>query len=425
MRKRYVRLIGSVLASVLLCTPLIASATTVAQNAVPFGIGVGAGLLLSQALNNSANNTCKGCQNIDATKPNYCATITCTTTSNGYTVSGKCGAPSECRVTTGQGIGGGTIQLGTIIQVIGLVATLSQLGKNAAAQPAPYYPPQYYTGCTNYYAVTTYSSDPCAIYNPNPVSDTIAQTPIADFSNDGATPVSQQLADLLQASGGGSSDASSNTIGGLALALNPALASSSNANGLANVPQGGASNAGGSSATFAETFVANIKDGLSEFAGFFSTDTLGSQQTFFGRLCTARPWASGFLAKVLTPFFDALCSRLSLQVGAVEMQGGAPQKGFVSTQIPVAKPVQKGPPAPAAEVDIWADPDSVRLSTRTKIFWTTKNVDSCVITGPSFEQHSLSGGGATVPITGPTTFTIDCDASGKVVSDSVTVNLSI
>ena len=78
------------------------------------------------------------------------------------------------------------------------------------------------------------------------------------------------------------------------------------------------------------------------------------------------------------------------------------------------------------EADIWAEPASVRLGTRTYIFWNARGVVSCEERGPSFEQNSLSGGASTVPISGPTTFVIECLTSASTtVRDSVTVQIAI
>ncbi|MBI2025510.1 hypothetical protein HYT04_01845 [Candidatus Kaiserbacteria bacterium] len=73
-------------------------------------------------------------------------------------------------------------------------------------------------------------------------------------------------------------------------------------------------------------------------------------------------------------------------------------------------------------------PDKVPLGTRTSVFWNTKGVEQCSITSPdgSFNENSLSGGAATVPLSGPTTFTISClTAAGTPVTDYVTVQLAI
>jgi hypothetical protein len=79
-------------------------------------------------------------------------------------------------------------------------------------------------------------------------------------------------------------------------------------------------------------------------------------------------------------------------------------------------------------VDIWAVPAAVPLGARTTIFWNTQGVTNCTETSPdgSFNQNSLSGGAATVPITGATTFSISCDApDGSHVTGYVVVNLAI
>lgn len=423
MVDRGYRVSGIIFATALVCMPLAASAATAVQTVVPFGAGVGAGLLLSQALNNSANNACKGCQNVDATKPNYCQAITCSTISNGYTVTGKCGAPGECRATSAQGLGGTTINLGTVLQVVGLLATLSQLSQqNAAGVPPGYATPG--AACTTWYSSATPSSDPCAIYNGAPVSSAIAGTPISDFGetnapisdallnlahsrNESAPNIGSQLKDLAH---GTSSNAQASS--SAYLRVNDTL--SADASGIVQAKNAGA------------TIAANFRHGFTEVAGFFGSSFSGNaQQSFASRLCTNRPWASGFLAKILPPWLlDGVCAKLGYQVGAVEMQGPSVEKRPVTVE-KGSVPIQKSAPAPPLEADIWAEPASVRLSSRTKIFWSSRSADSCTIAGPSFEQSSLQGGGATVPITGPTTFTITCLAGENTVSDSVTVNLSI
>lgn len=416
--------------SMLVLVPLAANAAASAQNIGLVGAGVGVGLLLSQALNNSANDTCKGCQNVDATKPNYCQARTCSTVSSGYTITGKCGAPGECRATSAQGMGGSSINLGTVLQVVGLLATLSQLSQQSGGSVPPQgysAPPQ---GCTGWRTVTTPSTDPCAIYNPTPVSGTIVATPISDFSGGGSSaPVSDALLNLINSAAreGGTdigsqleqlaSGTSSGAIGAsstIPITLNGNLAGDA---ATSEVKEGGAG----------ATIVANLRQGLTEVAGFFGSTFSGdSQQSFGSRLCTNRPWATGLLAKLFAPWiFDNICSKLGFQVGAVTPVGPT----FESRQVTPGTRATLPAPTPKAvlpaEADIWADPTSVRLGTRGKIFWSSANVDSCKISGPSFEHDALSGGGATVPITGPTTFTILCEAPGGAVRDSVTVNLTI
>lgn len=414
------------MASVIVFVPFAASAAnSTAQNIGLVGAGVGVGLLLSQALNNSANNACKGCQNVDASKPNYCQRITCSTVSNGYTITGKCGAPGECRATTAQGMGGSSINLGTVLQVVGLLATLSQLSQQGGGSGPPQgysAPPQ---GCTGWRTVTAPSTDPCAIYNPTPVSGAIAATPISDFGS-GSAPVSDALLNLINNKEEGGTDIGSQlenlaygTSGTVSASGTPARINGNLASDVvtSGIREGGAGT----------TIVGNVREGLTEVAGFFGSTFSGdSQQSFGSRLCTNRPWATGLFAKLFAPWiFDSICSKLGFQVGAVTPVGPT----FESRQVTPGTRATLPAPTPKAvlpaEADIWADPTSVRLGTRGKIFWSSANVDSCKISGPSFEHDALSGGGATVPITGPTTFTILCEAPGGAVRDSVTVNLTI
>lgn len=434
-----VRAIGSLLVIVLVSAPLSLSAASNAQTIVPAAAaGVGAGLLLGQMLNNSANNACKSCQNTDATKPNYCKNITCSVTTNGFSTNGHCGAPGECRAETAQGLNGSSISLGTVLQVVGLVATLAQLAQqqNAASMPAPAAPmPYQYGGCATYYSVTTPSSDPCAIYNPTPVSDKISQTPISDFGGSGAISggsIADQLIGLTNGTGGGSaglsasSSAMSDDLARLA-GFAPG-ASSSAAIAASDEETEGTITSSIREGNFGATFIANIKQGVAEIAGFFGTNVPDAKnQPFLGRFCAARSWANGWIAKILPlSFFDSLCMRLGFQVGIVEETGVAPQQGFVQETRPASAAQSVKALAAPAEADIWAEPASVRLGTRTKIFWRSANTESCRVSGPSFEQDSLAGGGTTVPITGPTVFTIRCDVvGGEPVSDSVTVNLAI
>jgi hypothetical protein len=77
-------------------------------------------------------------------------------------------------------------------------------------------------------------------------------------------------------------------------------------------------------------------------------------------------------------------------------------------------------------LNVWAEPASVRLGTRTYIFWTSRGATTCAVIGPNFTQTSLSGGASTVPLSGATTFTMECTApDGTKATDTVTVNLAI
>jgi len=77
-------------------------------------------------------------------------------------------------------------------------------------------------------------------------------------------------------------------------------------------------------------------------------------------------------------------------------------------------------------VAIWADPEHVSLGTRTTIFWTTEDVDNCVVKGPSFSETGPFGGASTVPINGLSEYTITCIApDGVEITETTTVDLSI
>jgi hypothetical protein len=77
-------------------------------------------------------------------------------------------------------------------------------------------------------------------------------------------------------------------------------------------------------------------------------------------------------------------------------------------------------------VSIWADPANVPLGTRTTVFWTTEDVDGCVIKGPSFSETGPFGGASTVPINGLSKFSITCVApDGGEIKGDTTVDLSI
>ena len=77
-------------------------------------------------------------------------------------------------------------------------------------------------------------------------------------------------------------------------------------------------------------------------------------------------------------------------------------------------------------VAIWADPENVPLGTRTTIFWTTEDVGSCSVTGPSFSETGEFGGASTVPINGSSEYSITCVApDGTEITETTTVDLSI
>ena len=309
-------------------------------------------------------------------------------------------------------------------------------GGGGGGQPPP--PPETgKEGCTQYYQVTAPSADPCASYVPPTSSSLLTDTGVSG---------SDALLDALNAGGGellNVSDTLIGSLGGLPEETTktktdtspPSTASSpigenlsgqqvnlqSGTRGDIVVTEGGA------------TIIAQARDAgaNTEVAGFYGSDAYGGQpQGIIAGMCKNRPWANSVVSFVIPPvFFDGLCAWRGYQVGAP----APPSPPVVEQTTP------KTPPAPALtpqattptvppQVDIWAVPEKVPLGTRTSIFWNTKGVESCSITSPegSFNENTLSGGAATVPLSGVTTFTISClTAGGTPVTDFVTVNLSI
>ncbi len=183
-------------------------------------------------------------------------------------------------------------------------------------------------------------------------------------------------------------------------------------------------------------------DKNSETSGFYGAQTFGNQNQngLMASLCRNRPWANGFLSKIVSAdFFDNLCKARGYQVGE------PPPAPVVSTPVqaapppvvpakPVVKPATTTParatstPVAPARVDIWAVPPVVPLGTRTSIFWSAQNVVDCTETSSDgqFSHRTLSGGSATVPIIERTTFTITCLVSdGTSVTKSVSVGLKL
>jgi len=335
-----------------------------------------------------------------------------------------------CQGVTADGVGGpggAGGALGLTQQLMQMFQQLSQGGGGGGAGALP--PNAFPQGCVSYYTVTVTSTDPCAIYSPTPISDVFG----------GPSGISNSLLDAL----GGSDNTNTNTNTNVSTILNDVISGGTNTNtsGTGSSTQFSGTTTGGLSGevklgSSGATVIANLRDGISEVAGFFGGSTFGGgqSQSVASRICTSRPWSGGGLIARFVPdtFFDGLCSRAGYQVGALQQPQG--QQGTVTTtntntgftsQQP-AQVIQVGTNIIPPEADVWAEPLSVRLGTRTFIFWNSRGVNSCKVMGPSFEQGTLSGGASTVPITGPSTFTIECVApDGTKVTDSVTVNLAI
>lgn len=356
----------------------------------------------------------------------------CMETVNNKVISGVCMGPNKCEGQQGQGLGDAQAALGMVKQIFDLVKGLAGGGGGGAGEMPPTDTGS--AGCTSYYQVTVPSSDPCAIYNPNGV---------IDASNSGSSGISGTLLDALGGNGSSVPPVSVSTQLNTNLQNNPpatqgttqptpAKNTATNTAMLKPAGQGlsGDIRIGNAGATI----VANLRQGLSEVAGFFGGSTGGASQALSaaGRLCSSRPWSGTFVSNLIpTSFFDGLCEWRGYQPGAVT-PGANPRSTNSVVNIPAQgkpRPVTPSQPQPSTippEVDIWAEPASVRLGTRTYIFWNTRGVTSCKESGPSFSHTSLSGGASTVPISGITTFNIECiTPANEIVKDSVSVQIAI
>lgn len=188
------------------------------------------------------------------------------------------------------------------------------------------------------------------------------------------------------------------------------------------------------------TIVAGMNDPNTntQVVGFYGANSSSDFKStgVVGQLCVSRPWATNILSKIITPsFFDSLCTWRGYQVGVSAPAQQAPAKNTApavtkpsTTVVTTTKTTATTTPVVPGKVDVWAVPAVVPLGARTSIFWNTQAVTNCIVSSPdgSFNQTTLSGGAATVPLSGATTFTISCiDSGGNPVTDFVTVNLAI
>ncbi|MEN9561464.1 MAG: hypothetical protein RIQ56_737, partial [Candidatus Parcubacteria bacterium] len=181
------------------------------------------------------------------------------------------------------------------------------------------------------------------------------------------------------------------------------------------------------------TVIVNRQGTSSSVAGFYGSEatTFNQQQGLFAAWCRTRPWASNFLSKIIPPtFFDSLCTLRGYRVGDAAVSTGAPTVtmpvSFSSQPVNETKATSTFLRGPKPEASIWAIPPAVKLGGRTTVFWSSKNVSSCIesSTDGSFTQNTLSGGAATVALSGPTTFSISCEAAdGTRVTDYVVVSI--
>jgi hypothetical protein len=169
-------------------------------------------------------------------------------------------------------------------------------------------------------------------------------------------------------------------------------------------------------------------------ASSFSSDGSGARRPgFFAWLCQERPWSNDVVSAVVpTTVLDGLCTNHGYQVGRVLpsiqtledilMQGGsaASMDGVTKTSTRVL--------VPSGTVQIWAEPASVPIGSRTTIFWKATGVENCIVTTAdgSFYQTALLGGASTVPLTTATTYFISCvTQDGETIGESAIVRMAI
>lgn len=361
----------------------------------------------------------------------------CQDTTNSFTTPGKCVAAIKCLATGAPGQNGG---MGDLKQALDMAKSLLDMmkgkggggGGDSGGGAATGATNPTLGGCAQYYNVTLPSSDPCAVYVP-PVSTSLAST-----SGSAATDLISSLLNGAYSTGDSTSGTTNTT-------SNTQVAATTTSTGVVQQTTTGTAPAGVMAQTpgvsgdiryssSTVTVLVNNVDQKSgtQVAGFYGTDAAGQPTGVISSMCQGRPWASNFLSFIIpSSFFDSLCELRGYKVGTVVASAPATH---VTTKPKVVKPAATTTAATAEPVgpyvdpqaDIWAVPASVPLGARTTVFWNAKGVTSCTETSPdgSFSQSSLSGGAATVPLSGPTTYTISClTPKGEHITNYVTVTL--
>lgn len=373
-------------------------------------------------------------------------------------VSGTCTSYGVCKALTASGADGKSMNIGDLsklVDVLGKVMQALNAGGvgGGSGSPGGTGSTGGYGGCSQYYQVNTPSSDPCAYYVPSASSNINIDTGSNSSSGTGAgsnNAVTDLISNLIGGGSGGSSSSSTGSTG-------------SSGAGSVNIPTSSPSVSGGLSSSTANGAKVVLPDGTSgelrvlpngatvivrtqdtgknsTVAGFLGTQASGGAQPkgLVASWCQTRPWSSNFLSIIIpAKFFDNLCTLNGYQVGIptptvqtqiVQSGSNVPRTTTFTQPTTGVRATSTIPQSPPMTVDIWAVPASVPLGARTTIFWNSKNAQSCIETSPdgSFSHATLSGGGATVPLSGATTYTISCTApDGSHATDYVTVNLSI
>ncbi len=381
----------------------------------------------------------------------------------GHKTVGTCIAPNLCQGQTadGKGVDQGLQQLA---QQLGQM--LQQLMKGGQGGEQPQQQPQTGTtgtGCTQLIQVRDIESlqgNPCAQYSPLGSDSILGNLGSDVFSSlDLGTPTN--VSDIINTNTNTNTNTNAGTnIGSIASGSNtsnttkssstPVIVTATGVSSAGKVVYAGTSTGG---LTPTSTMSGDIRTGgagvtvtgslrdlqsNTEVAGFVGAKTFSSQvKGFVAGMCQSRPWAANFLSRIIPPsFFDDLCASRGYLVGP-QPQPQAPTQTETQAppQVTLKQTPAKATSSPATttntvrpRVDIWALPAVVPIGARTSVFWSTQGVVSCTESSPSgnFNQATLSGGAATVPLAEATVFTITCIApDGTEHKDSVTVNLAI
>ncbi|MDO8552513.1 MAG: hypothetical protein Q7S01_03190 [bacterium] len=189
-------------------------------------------------------------------------------------------------------------------------------------------------------------------------------------------------------------------------------------------------------------------DGRTGIGRFYGYDAvLGvDPQALARQMCKTRPWVSS-IDGVPPSFFDSICSSRGYDEISVATQikstvraeamvanassasnatptGSSEETAATSTKNSSLGLVLVGPPP---SIVISAIPARIRIGARSTIYWSAKNVTSCVASSPdgSFQEDALSGAAGTVALYEDTMFTISCSTpAGSIVTKSVVVETS-
>jgi len=214
------------------CDTIFGMDSWVRKNAAPlvgilFALLVSAIPVVSYAVGTAADAMCVASQCTTTATPGHplCSATPCVDATSGFTTSGFCATPTQCKASSAPGLSGGNA-LSTLSQLGQLLNTV--LGKllqpsTSASSPTTGASP---TGCLSSYYYTSNTSligvDPCALYQP---ATTCTDQNASNFGASGACTYgtggntsSTSAQDLLNALAGGSG---STSLGGSTLSATP------------------------------------------------------------------------------------------------------------------------------------------------------------------------------------------------------------